>query len=78
MSDFDEYPNAIQIGDTLYKSLPPDLFVFIQEQIARAEQAEADLAKCRAFIKHLEEECNCTDDYSDALYEWKKAEEKEG
>ena len=42
----------------------------------RAEQAEVDLAKCRAFIKHLEEECNCTDDYSDAIYEWKKAKAK--
>ena len=78
MSDFEEYPNAIQIGDTLYKSLPPDLFVFIQEQIARAEQAEADLAKCRAFIKHLEEECNCTDDYSEAFWKWKDANDDGG
>ena len=33
----------------------------------------ADLAKCRAFIKHLEDECNCTDDYSEALWKWKEA-----
>ena len=54
MSDFEEYPNAIQIGDTLYKNLPPDLFVFVQEQIARAEQAESDLAKCREEKAQLE------------------------
>ena len=54
------------------------LTVSIAELASDNEELKTDLAKCRAFIKHLEEECNCTDDYSDALYEWKKAEEKEG
>ena len=43
-------------------------------EIYKLKQA---LAKCRAFIKHLEDECNCTDDYADAIYEWKKAEAEE-